>query len=121
MKNIADIQVGYQARGRIQEKEDGVYHLIQGRDFDERLRLQPGKLASFIPERKPTPYAVRKGDILFQARGMDNFAYHLEEELPNTIAAGSRVFLCPRGRGRLRLSSNANLITNLIANSQTST
>lgn len=89
LKDLADIQVGYQARGRILELSSGEFRLIQGRDFDDQRQLHVESLASFKPERKPEPYMVREGDILFQARGTENFAAYIESRLEKTLASGS--------------------------------
>ena len=89
LKSIADIQVGYQTRTRIEEKSGGGHWLIQGRDFDSYHRLCTENMLSFLPDRKPELYAVHKGDILFQSRGMENFAYCIEDNLKNTLASGS--------------------------------
>lgn len=89
LRTIADIQVGYQAKAGIRERAQGTHLLIQGKDFDSFHRLRSENLTAFFPERKPETYSVRKGDILFQARGMVHFSYCIEEELENTLAAGS--------------------------------
>ena len=89
LKTLTDIQVGYQAKARIKERAGGTHRLIQSKDFDSFHRLRSENLTVFFPERKPEIYSVRKGDILFQARGMVHFAYCIEDDLKDTLAAGS--------------------------------
>jgi len=89
LKTVASIQVGYQAKARIKERAQGTHRLIQSKDFDSFHRLRSESLTAFFPERKPEIYSVRKGDILFQARGVMHFACCIEEDLKNTLAAGS--------------------------------
>jgi len=89
LNTVARIQVGYQAKARIKERARGTHRLIQSKDFDSFHRLRSEKLISFFPERKPEIYSVHKGDILFQARGMVHFACCIEDDLKNTLAAGS--------------------------------
>ena len=89
LRIIASIQVGYQAKARIKERARGTHRLIQSKDFDSFHRLRSENLTAFFPERKPETYSVRKGDILFQARGVVHFAYCIEDDLKNTLAAGS--------------------------------
>ena len=89
LRIIASIQVGYQAKARIKERARGTHRLIQGKDFDSFHRLRSENLTAFFPERKPEIYSVRKGDILFQARGVVHFAYCIEDDLKDTLAAGS--------------------------------
>ena len=89
LKTIAYIQGGYQAKSKIQESKTGTHHLIQGKDFDSSHRLRIEGLTRFSPERKPEIYAVHKGNILFQARGVVHFAYCIENDLKDTLAAAS--------------------------------
>ena len=89
LKTVADIQLGYQAKARIKERARGTHHLIQSEDFDSFHRLLSENLTAFFPERKPEVYSVRKGDILFQARGVEHFSYYIEDDLKDTLAAGS--------------------------------
>lgn len=89
LKTLASIQVGYQAKTRIKERARGTHRLIQSKNFDSFHRLRPENLTTFFPERKPETYSVRKGDVLFQARGVVHFACCVEDDLKDTLAAGS--------------------------------
>ncbi len=89
LDRIADIIVGYQAKSRLQEKQDGLFRIIQGKDFQGASWLKADTLLSFAPERNPAPYVVHERDVLFQARGTEHFAYCLEKELVNTLASSS--------------------------------
>jgi len=89
LKTVANIQVGYQAKARIKERAEGTHRLIQSKDFDSFHRLRSENLIAFFPERKPDTYSVHKGDILFQARGVVHFAGCIEDDLKDTLAAGS--------------------------------
>ena len=96
LENIADIQLGYQARSKIQENLKGTYRLIQGKDFNEYNQLVVESLIHFFPERKSNNYLIKKGDILFQARGTNHYAYCVREILQNVLAAGSFYIICVR-------------------------
>jgi restriction endonuclease S subunit len=89
LNTVARIQVGYQAKARIKGRARGTHRLVQSKDFDSFHRLRSENLTAFFPERKPEIYSVRKGDILFQARGVVHFAYCIEDDLKDTLAAGS--------------------------------
>ena len=89
LKTVTDIQVGYQAKAKIKERVRGTHRLIQSKDFDSLHHLRPENLTAFFPELKPEIYSVRKEDILFQARGVEHFAYCIENNLKDTLAAGS--------------------------------
>ena len=89
LMTVASIQVGYQAKTGIKERARGTHRLIQSKDFDSFHRLRSENLTVFFPERKPETYSVHKGDVLFQARGVVHFAYCIEDDLKDTLAAGS--------------------------------
>ncbi|MEI6614588.1 MAG: restriction endonuclease subunit S [Chrysiogenales bacterium] len=89
LKEIADVNVGYQAKTRIHEDANGSHFLVQGRDIDQSLHLKDQIFIRFNPEIKIENYLLNKEDILFQARGTDNYACLIHKEIPNTVAAGS--------------------------------
>ena len=89
LKELAEIQVGYQARKGILENRNGKFLLIRAQDFDNSGFLHHDKLIRFIPEGNPNLYLVKKGDILFQSRGVKNSAYYIDLDLTNTLAAGT--------------------------------
>lgn len=95
---LANIQVGYQAKSSIHEDAQGKYRLIQSKNFDSFHHLQSNNLIAFLPDRKPETYSVSEGDILFQARGVVHFACCIEEDLKDTLAAGSFYILHMKNR-----------------------
>lgn len=93
LNEISEIKVGYQVKTRIHEDRNGSYSLIQGRDIDNSLQLNTQNLIHFSPEAEIDNFLLKKGDILFQARGSENYACLIQNELTNTIAAGSFYFI----------------------------
>ena len=92
IKDIADIQIGYQFRKGFDPNPFGEYLVIQVRDIDEQNshRLSAGGLACTNLDRDPTRYLVRNGDVLFLSKGRRNSAT-MVENLPDdheAIAAG---------------------------------
>lgn len=87
IKDIADIQIGYQFRGKIEVDPNGTHRVIQIRDFDEFQNLLVGGLYKVTPKYDAARYLVNKGDVLFLARGHRNFAIPLKNSLENTIVA----------------------------------
>lgn len=88
IKELAEVQIGYQPRGRIEPDPNGTYRIIQVKDFDESNELDAADLYPITPEREPERYRVSKDDILFLSRGRSNFSAILREPLENVIAAG---------------------------------
>lgn len=77
LKHIASIQTGVFAK----PAPDGGVIYLQAKHFDEagkiRAELHPDLMANTIPER----HLLRRGDVLFAAKGTKNFAtvYDIEE------------------------------------------
>lgn len=87
IKDIADIQIGYQFRGKIEADPKGTHKVIQIRDFDEFQNLQANNLCKVTPKYDAERYLVNKGNVLFLARGHRNYAIPIKNSLENTIAA----------------------------------
>ena len=86
---IANIRVGYQSRGRIEEDLDGDYAIIRSQNFDGAENLLLSEAMRFSPKIDPQKHLVDAGDILVQARGQNHFAYLLENDTNNTVASNS--------------------------------
>jgi restriction endonuclease S subunit len=89
LEKIANIQVGYQSRGRIEEDLDGYYAIIRSQDFDDSGNLILSEAMRFSPKIDPQKYLIDAGDILVQARGQNHFAFLIEGEINNTVASNS--------------------------------
>lgn len=92
IKDIADIQIGYQFRKGFHPNPYGTHWVIQVRDIDERHnhRLMPDNMERTTPKSSPAKYLVRNGDVLFLSKGRRNSATMVEglPEDNDTIAAG---------------------------------
>jgi len=86
LKDIAEIQIGYQVRGQKRNTPNGPFRLIQMRDIDDDGRLIPHGLLSLDVDG-PDRYRVQSGDILFQARGSRHLAFVLDSVPPDTLAS----------------------------------
>ena len=87
IKDIADIQIGYQFRKKIETERDGTHQIVQIRDFDENQNLNKEGLFWVKMPQLSEKYSVNKNDVLFLARGHRNFAIPILDSLENTIAA----------------------------------
>jgi len=87
IKDIVEIQIGYQSRGKITPDSKGDFRIIQMKDFNDKYVLEVKSISTFKPERDPNKYLVRLGDVLFLSRGRYNFGYTIEEPMPNTLFA----------------------------------
>lgn len=87
IKDIADIQIGYQFRKKIEPVTDGTHAIIQMRDFDDNNELNFIELSRVKLAEVPDRYLVNKNDVLFLSRGHSNFAFAITDPLESTIAA----------------------------------
>lgn len=87
IKDIADIQLGYQFRKKIEPERDGTYSVIQIRDIDENQTINQEGLCRVKIDQLSDKYLAHKNDILFLARGHRNFAIPIMDSVENTIVA----------------------------------
>lgn len=86
IKEIVDIKIGYQFRKKIEPVSNGLYKVIQIRDFDENLQLRYDNLYRVVLDDFPEKHSVSKGDVLFLSRGHKNWAAPILVPLENTLA-----------------------------------
>jgi hypothetical protein len=89
INSIAKIQIGFQAKRKIETDPEAPYCLIQAKDIDDANTIIFDDLGRFHPDRAPNKYLVNKDNILFQARGSSHFASLVTKETYNTLASGS--------------------------------
>lgn len=93
---IAEIQIGYQAKGRIMAEPTSRFRILQLKDFEGgRLATDLGQLTPMTPERSPDSYRVDEGDVLFACRGPHNFAFHITMPLEWVLATNAFYILRP--------------------------
>ncbi len=92
------IRAGHQFRSRIDPEPDGAFHVIQGKDIDERQRIDWEGLV-WVDSRHindPERNCLVPGDVLFMARGTRLRATLITEEVqPRTVAVASFHVLTP--------------------------
>lgn len=100
---IADIQVGYQTRGRIEENLSGDFTIIRPQDFDSAGNLLLDQVMRFSPSSKidTQNYLIPIVDILVQARGQSHKAYLIQEPLVNSVAANSFYIIRINKQGKI--------------------
>ena len=90
LNKLADVQVGYQSRNRIEESPNGSFRIIRPQDLDDKS-MMPDVSVHFFPEESidPSKYLVKKDDILIQARGNNHFAILISQDYIQTVASNS--------------------------------
>lgn len=93
LKDIAEIQNGYQERVGFDEYTDKKYRLIQSKNVSASKCIDYEGLEELTVNRTPDPYLVKKSDILFCSRGGNNAACTVSEDYQNLIAGHSLFIL----------------------------
>ena len=101
LKNIAKIQSGYINRGKIDPRDDGTCLLLQAKDVDaDRLSYRADALVRFTPRLSGKDWFLKRGDILFMARGARNF-WVLIDKLPDSVLAAACFFIVRIGNSEI--------------------
>ncbi|WP_299022177.1 restriction endonuclease subunit S [uncultured Photobacterium sp.] len=81
LSEVADIQAGYPFRGSIKHDEGAAVRVVQAKDISDLGELIQDELVRTELTGKKQPTWLQKGDVLFIAKGMRNFAAHVPENL----------------------------------------
>ena len=99
IKKIADIQIGYQFRERMNLTSIGTYQVIQAKDISESFghRLDVSNLYRVTPPKIDNKYLVRNGDVIFLSKGRRNYATFIKCLTAGikTVAAGYFLIIRP--------------------------
>jgi hypothetical protein len=95
LSDISEIQVGYQSREGIRANPDGSNFLLQARDFNNFHQVDWSNLSRFTPAGSTTKSEIQPGDVLFLAKGQDNFACPVNRVTNHVLAANSFYILRP--------------------------
>jgi len=92
IKDLVNIQIGYQFREKLDITSDGDYQVVQAKDIDcyKNHRLDPSNLYSVTPKRDAKKYEIRNGDVIFLSKGRRNYATFIDSlsDDSQTIVAG---------------------------------
>lgn len=88
ISEIANIQAGFQFRGKIEPDDLGNVSIVQIKDIEDRQRLNTATVDRIRFDRPYDAYLISRGDVLFLSRGHRLFAVAVEDDLHDAIAAG---------------------------------
>ncbi len=97
IRNLAEIQIGYQLRTKPEGDDAGEVLLIQLKDINaSRTQLElSDKTVRFDPERGITKQLLNEGDILFMGKGSKPFACPVRNLPGPAVATGMFFILRP--------------------------
>ena len=95
LKDIATIHSGYSFRTKIQNNPEGNTFVIQMRDIsDDRMKIT-NTLYKIEDDKINAKYYLYKGDILFMAKGANNFSVCYNEHYKPAVAASAFFVIRP--------------------------
>ena len=92
LKKLACVTPGYPFRGKIDEFPNSGIFSIQMKDTSRNSGIEWSKCTETELPGKRNPYWLRPSDILFAARGNQNYAVHVSTELADRKAVASPHF-----------------------------
>lgn len=103
IRELMEIQIGYQCRDSSEISQEGTCYLVQAKDVESELghELIVSSLDLVKPARNPSPYIVRNGDLLFLARGRRRSATIVEGLPSDRPSLAMYYFFILRPRGEL--------------------
>lgn len=92
---LADVQMGYPFRSRLEHDPQGDVAVIQMRDIDDANRLHAeGAIRVALPKGK-SRHLLRAGDLLFRSRGRSNGAAQVLEGISPAVLSAPMLLIRP--------------------------
>jgi len=94
LEDLVHIRSGYSFRKKVEHEEDGNIFAIQARDLDKRYTSIEGDSYKVKLKNNPRHHLLNSGEILFLAKGTNNYAMVFNEDLAKryTPAIATAVF-----------------------------
>ncbi|HIF9164175.1 TPA: hypothetical protein ACX6PM_001078 [Photobacterium damselae] len=112
LEEIAVTRAGHPFRGAIQESADGNGYVIQTRDLSDDGQIDLTKLTRAAVVGRKEPEWLRAGDVIFVARGINNFASAISGEMLDQLELPS---VCSPHYFQIRIVQTAALLPEFLA------
>ena len=89
INEIANIYSGYPFRRSVEHNPEGPYAVIQTRDLTDYRTVNYRHLTRVSDIQPRRHHLLRKGDILFVAKGVSHIAVSITKELNNVVASAN--------------------------------
>lgn len=94
---LAEIRSGFLSREAVRNDPDGTHCLLQIRDFDRvRSTLNVADMVRISPTTRVSALPLQAGDVLFLAKGANNFAFVISDLPSPTLAASNFFIISPK-------------------------
>jgi excinuclease UvrABC nuclease subunit len=87
LKEIAEVQMGYSFRARLEQLDAGGIAVIQMKDLTDQNRVDCGGLMRIDMEKVKEHHLVRPGDLVFRSRGLVTTSALLAEDPGTAVVA----------------------------------
>jgi len=87
IEDVAEVQMGYPFRARLEFKSDGILSVIQMKDLGSDNRVDCENVQKIDMVVMGDKHFVQKGDLIFRSRGVTNTAAILDRDPGSTIVA----------------------------------
>ena len=94
---IADVQMGYPFRSRLEHDPQGDIAVIQMKDIDEANLLHSEEAVKVALPKGKTHHLLRAGDLLFRSRGRSNGAALVSAGLGAAVLSAPMLLIRPHG------------------------
>lgn len=95
--DLAEVQMGYPFRSRVEHDPAGNVAVIQMKDIDDDAQLRPAQtIKVYLPKGK-NHHLLRAGDLLFRSRGLSNGVALVSEGIGQAVLAAPMLLIRPNG------------------------
>ena len=95
---LADVQMGYPFRSRLEHDPQGDVAVIQMKDIDDANLLHAEEaIRVALPKGKTHHHLLRAGDLLFRSRGRSNGAAQVLEGIGPAVLSAPMLLIRPHG------------------------
>lgn len=94
---LAEVQMGYPFRSRLEHDPQGDVAVIQMKDIDDANLLHAEEAVRVILPKGKTHHLLRAGDLLFRSRGRSNSAAQVLEGVGPAVLSAPMLLIRPHG------------------------
>ena len=87
LNEIAEVTIGQSFRSRLEREDDGNMAVVQMKDLTAENLIDSQSLMQVDIKKINERQLVKKGDIVFRARGQNNTAAHINQDLGQAVIA----------------------------------
>ena len=95
LRALADVQMGYPFRSRVEHDPQGDVAVIQMKDIDDANRLHADEAIRVALPKGKARHLLRTGDLVFRSRGRSNGAAQVLDGIGSAVLAAPMLLIRP--------------------------